>query len=259
MNQEANPKHLPASTIDEVIEQLNTIIKESISSNNYLFAFAYVYRETTKQVKTAIDAGRFEDGPRMEKMDVIFANLYIQAYHDYKVSKSISGSWDFAFSARDEKKTLIQHILFGMNAHINLDLSVAASTVSNGAEIMNIKNDFMTINQILAELTNSMQKDLGKVSFMLRLLDIFGFKSDEKIINFSIKKARDFAWLNAMELALCEEGKQQSRIEEIDKRVLELSKIIKDPPGRPLALTMKIISFFESNDPAKIFNKLLKD
>jgi hypothetical protein len=28
----------------------------------------------------------------------------------------------------------------------------------------------------------------------LKLLDIFGFRNDEKIINFSISKARDFAW-----------------------------------------------------------------
>jgi hypothetical protein len=64
-----------------------------------------------------------------------------------------------------EKLAFVQHILLGMNAHINLDLAVAASIVSPGNAIIKLKSDFMIVNQILAELTNKIQKRLGRVSF----------------------------------------------------------------------------------------------
>ncbi|MCK5105556.1 MAG: hypothetical protein KAR17_22180, partial [Cyclobacteriaceae bacterium] len=112
------------------------------------------------------------------------------------------------------------------------------------------------VNQILGELTNTIQRGLGKASLMMKLLDFFGFRSDEKIINFSIKKARDFAWLNAMELALLDKDSRNDRIEEIDRRVLELSKMIKNPPGRLLKGILIFISKIEEKDVNKLIEKM---
>ena len=256
MDQNKKTTILPAKTIDEVLLQLDDIINQVVADNNFLVAFAYVYLETTKKVKNAIEDGRFEDPERMEKMDVTFANLYIKAFNDFQISNKISQTWKFSFDAKNEKLSLIQHILLGMNAHINMDLAIAAASVANGKGIIDLKGDFMVINEILAELTDIMQKGLGKVSILMKLLDFFGFRSDEKIINFSIKKARDYAWLNAMELALMEDNARKSRIEEIDLKVLELSKMIKKPPGKLLGFVLKFISLFETKDSNKIIEKM---
>lgn len=253
-----DPKPAPyteSKTIDEVIQNLDYIIEQSISENNYLCAFAYVYQRTTEQIKKAVKENRFEDPARMEKMDVIFANLYIKAYHDFTAGTPISGSWRFAFDLRNKRMALIQHILLGMNAHINLDLSVAAAAVSNGKEIIRLKKDFMVVSEILAELTNTIQKGLGRASVLMKLLDVLGFRTDEKIINFSIKKARDFAWINAMELALLDGEAKASRMKEIDKRVLELSEMIVNSPGKFLDSTLKFISVFEKKDMRTVINK----
>lgn len=249
---------LPAKSIDEVLKRLDNIIDQTVDLNSFLCVFAFVYRETTYGVKIAIEDERFEDAKRMEKMDVIFANLYLQAFYHFQCSKSLSKSWEFAFQSKEDGITLVQHILLGMNAHINLDLSIAASEVSKGKNIMDLKRDFMVINDILEELTNSMQRDLSRVSFLMRLLDFFGFRTDEKIINFSIKKARDFAWLNAMELSMFDGSVKNTRISEIDLEVLELSKIIKAPPGRILNYVLRLISFFEVKNPKMIIDKMRK-
>ena len=245
-----------STTIDEVIVNLDLILKKTISENNHLCLFALVYRDTTKAIKTAIKNGRFENPVRMEKMDILFANLYLSAYQHYVNNEPASKSWLYAFNSKNEQLSIIQHILLGMNAHINLDLSVAASTVAKGTEIITMKNDFMTVNHILAELTNIMQKGLGKVSLMMKLLDFFGFRNDEKIINFSIKKAREFAWLNTMELALLDNKSKEERIKDIDEKVMELSKIIKNPPGRFLPILLKLISGFEEKNMSKLIQKM---
>lgn len=259
MSHHTKPKRKEAQTIDQVLQQLDEIVDTSINQEDYFFLFTYVYRETTAEIKNAIQNKRFENPARMEKMDVVFANLFINAYYEHQISQPIASCWKVAFESRKEKLAFVQHILLGMNAHINLDLAVAASMVSPGNDIITLKNDFMVVNQILAELTNKIQMRLGRVSFFMKLLDIFGFRNDEKIIDFSISKARDFAWINAMELALLEKEQALIRQAEIDIRVLEISKLIKNPPGKFLTLALKIISLFENRDPKRIIKKLKQE
>lgn len=247
-----------AKTIDELLDNLDLIIEQSVKDRNYICVFAYVYRRTTFEIKEALKGDRFQDPKRMEKMDVIFGNLYTSAYQNYKNRIPPTKSWTYAFDSKNDPLAIVQHILLAMNVHINLDLSLAAATVTNGKEIILLKNDFMVVNQILGELTNTIQRGLGKASVLMNLLDIFGFKSDEKIINFSIKKARDFAWLNAMELALLGKKARQDRIEEIDKKVLELSDMIKNPPGRFLRTILYIISKFEEKNVERLIEKMRK-
>src|SRR3712207_8653052 len=48
---------------------------------------------------------------------------------------------------------VVQHLILGMNAHINLDLGVAAATVApTPEELQSLKPDFMTINALLGRL-----------------------------------------------------------------------------------------------------------
>ncbi len=243
-------------TIDEVLHRLDEIIQESIQEKTYLCLFAYVYRETTAEVKKAIEQGRFEDPERMEKMDVIFANLYIYAYENYKNKQEVSKCWDHTFDAQRKRLAVMQHVMLGMNAHINHDLSVAAAQVAKGNQIITLKNDFMIINDILSELIDRIQDSLGRISVPMKIMDIVGWRYDEKIINFSIRKARDFAWLNAMELALLNNELLETRKKQIDLRVMEFSRLIMHPPGKALRLMLKVISFFETKDPIKIMKKL---
>ncbi len=74
----------PAKTIDDVLNQLDHIVEQTAAADNYLCAFAYVYRKTTAEIKHAIEEGRFEDPKRMEKMDVAFANYYIKAFFNFQ-------------------------------------------------------------------------------------------------------------------------------------------------------------------------------
>ena len=255
MNKPLPLKSLPKS-IDEVLERLNEIIEESIQEKTYLCLFAFVYRETTAEVKKAIENNRFQNPKRMEEMDVIFANLYIQAYDDYKNRLEVSKCWDHTFDAQRKKLSVMQHVMLGMNAHINHDLAVAAAYVAKGEKIIDLKNDFMIINDILCELTDRIQASLGRISLPMRIMDFIGMRYDEKIINFSIRKARDFAWLNAMELALLKDDLLESRKKQIDLRVMEFSRLIMQPPGKALRIILKLISLIENKDPRVIMEKL---
>ena len=138
--------HLPQS-IDQVLIELDKIIETSIDQGDYLAIFGYVYRRTTAQIKAEILAKSFEDNERMEKLDVIFANRYLDAYHRFMNQQTLSKSWLVSFEARYEKLTILQHLLLGMSAHINFDLGIAAAQTAHNQNIKALKNDFMKVNE----------------------------------------------------------------------------------------------------------------
>src|SRR6202008_4811607 len=93
--------------------------------------FAALYYKVTSRVRDGIHNGEFEDGARMEKLDVLFASRYLDAYTKWRNGQQPSLSWQTAFESTKRSSVLVlQHLLLGMNAHINLDLGIAAAEVA---------------------------------------------------------------------------------------------------------------------------------
>src|SRR5688500_4581426 len=136
-----------ARTIDEVTVALEEIIQECIRTNNRAGYFAMVYYCTTCRVKNDILLNNFEDGQRMERFDVLFANYYLQAWYQWRKGKPTAAAWQIAFeTAAQTPAILLQHLLLGMNAHINLDLGTAAVETTRGGHLQHIRRDFNSIN-----------------------------------------------------------------------------------------------------------------
>ena len=75
---------MSANTIDEVIARLDDIIQSARAERSRLGFFATLYRNVTLKVKQGIGSGFFEDGPRMERLDVGFANRYLSALENFR-------------------------------------------------------------------------------------------------------------------------------------------------------------------------------
>jgi hypothetical protein len=244
--------NLPNS-IDEVLQRLDGIILETVSDNNYLGIFAYVYRRTTAEIKKGILEKQFEDYERMARMDVTFANKYISAYDHYKGSNGpVSRSWTIPFLSGREKLTIMQHLLMGMNAHINLDLAMAAAETAPGNAITGMKGDFMKVNDILAGLTGEMQSRVGRISWWMFLADRLGGNRDDAVINFSMIRAREAAWELACVLAASGDNDRTAVVEKADTIVSALAQIIKRPPAFFLRTALKFVSRFEEKEVRKI-------
>jgi hypothetical protein len=243
---------MPCKTIDEVLQELDLIIANSLHENSFLGIFAYVYRRTTAQIKTGIENQFFEDNARLEKFDVLFANLFFDAYRKYRLNKPIPASWKIAFEAEHENLTIIQHILLGMNAHINLDLGNAAATVMEGQPIQALENDFTKVNDILAGLVGEMQSKLGKVSPLIFLLDWIGGRTEDKIIDFSMRKAREQSWMTANKLWNLDEVQKQEKINQVDLVVTALGWLIRHPVTVIVKYALRLIKLFEEKNLKRI-------
>ena len=234
-----------AKTIDEVIQILNQITAECKKERSTLGYFAVLYNKVTQKVKEGIANGDFENGPRMERLDVVFANRYIQAYYQYKANQKPSACWEIAFKKSDDFwLILLQHLLLGMNAHINYDLGIAAAEVCPGVEIHSLKNDFNKINTILSSLVGNVEKALSDIWPTLKWILKKTSKVDGFLVDFSMQMARDGAWKFATEIAQLNQNQLQVTLKKRDLQITETAKLVTHPGYIPSAL-FKIIRLSE--------------
>lgn len=243
-------------TIDEVLAELDLIVEKCISENDARGIFAYVYRRTTAEIKVAIEAGDFSSATELEAFDVEFANYYIRAYQSYLAGKSCSLVWERSFEACLENLTVVQHILLGMNAHINLDLGLTTARVARGGDIENYKRDFVKVNEVLERIINELQDSLSRVSPLFFLVDWLGQNSDEKLIDFSMRSARNQAWNLACRLHETSKEDFEETQKKADQTFALFAQKIHKPNSGLLKFVLKVIRTFEVQEVGKVIERM---
>ncbi len=247
---------MQANSIDEVLSLLDAIIAESRQKDSRLGYFPVLYREVTRAVKSGIAAERFSDGPRMEQLDVIFANRYFEAYQLFREGSQPQRAWQVCLSAAgDRRRIVLQHLLLGINAHINLDLGIAAAQTSPGDQLASLKGDFDEINRILFELALGTKARLSRVWPWLVLLDLAAGRSEDRIVNFSLVKARDHAWSLARTLAPLTHAEQEPVITLADNWAAAFGGLISNP-GRILGWVLRIVRAGERQSVLEVIDLL---
>jgi hypothetical protein len=193
---------MQAQTIDEVITRLEAIIEDAEARGDRIGYFAALYNRVTLAVRDGIRAGQFEDGPRMERLDVTFANRFLDALDAWRAGQLPSRSWLKVFEATfNSRPVVLQHLLSGMNAHIALDLGVAAAQTCPGAALPPLEADFGHINDVLASLTPTVETEIGEDSPEFALLTHIAPGMEQRVFGFGMGRARELAWHFACTLA----------------------------------------------------------
>ncbi len=246
-----------ARSIDEVVDALTVIIEQARGEHSRLGYFPALYRRVTRAVRDGIAQGRFQDGARMERLDVVFANRYLAAYDEWRAGQAVSRCWLLAFQAAGRAdRTIIQHLLLGMNAHINLDLAVAAAEVAPGPAIATLQGDFQEINQILNEQVDGVQDAIASVSPLMWMLDTVGGRHEERMVEFSMAKARDAAWMQAKFFAGLGTGEKPAAIGAVDTGITVIGAGVLDPPEFLMRATIRMVVKSEAQDVVRIIDAL---
>jgi Family of unknown function (DUF5995) len=244
-------------TIDEVITELDQIILRARNERSRLGFFPTLYRNVTIKIKEGIAAGLFEDGARMEKLDVTFASRYLAALDSYRNGKPLSKCWlvSFRMTAR-WPPIILQHLLTGMNAHINFDLGIAAQATAPGAELASLEHDFNQINNILGAMVAKVRTDVEEVSQWINVLDRLAPAAENQFINFSLDKARESAWLVANVINSTPPEQLARKLSILDDGVAMLGSLIGSPKEWLVSLGIHVIRLRESNDIPHIVDVL---
>lgn len=240
-----------ATTINEVIQCLDEIIETSKLEQCSIGLFTTLYREVTLQIKHGIETGLFENPERMEKIDVIFANRYLKAYYQFKANEKCSECWEFSFTKGEEYWPIVaQHLLLGINSHVNLDLGIACAQVSTPESIFDLHSDYNKINEILSNLVEGVEKCLVEIWPTLTYILKLSGKIDNFFIDFSMKTARDGAWKYATEFVLLPENEREASIQERDIKVTKIARLVSNP-GYFVSSIFKLIRLFERGNVAQ--------
>jgi hypothetical protein len=210
-----------------------------------------MYRSVTAAVLGAIRTGGFfDDDETVEHLTIVFADLYFDAYERYRRHEEAARCWEVAFGAAEapQPRMILQHLLLGMNAHINLDLGLATNAAA-GNDLTVVKSDFVRVNEILFQILDSLQGGLGAVSPRMELLDRLGGQWDERVMRVGLRTCRDLAWTFATRLA---DGDDESGL--TARRDAEAAWVARAMlrPWSPVNMAARIVARVESRDIPQI-------
>ena len=216
--------------IADVVAEMRSIVDRAKADDDVNGYFAAMYLGVTTTVERGLSTGLFTTPERLSALTIAFAGRYLGALALHRRGEPPTQSWDAAFAAaRTWQPTVLQHLLLGMNAHINLDLGVACAQVAPGDAIGELEPDFLEINRVLAGLVQSVQDRLTRVSKLYRFVDDIGGDADRAVVNFSIARARTEAWRFAVELAPLEAAARRQRIAARDDTVARIAERVVRP------------------------------
>ncbi len=187
------------TTIDGVISRMEEIDAE-LDPRDGVACFNRVYLKVTELVKEHVTAGTFKDNAFLERMDVIFAGLYLRNVDSAKAHRPVDPSWQPLFAARGNRVLWpIQFALAGMNAHINHDLALAVVETCKERDATPdtapVHEDFEKVNDLLASVEAEIRAE-----FELQIVKIATGPAEtlkHAVSAFSISAAREAAWINA--------------------------------------------------------------
>ena len=190
------PPEQPAS-IAQVLEEMR-ILSAAMPDDDGVADFHRMYLHVTELVGAAVATRSFKDGIFMERLDCVFAGLYLDAVR--ATDQRRSSAWQPLFALRAQPSTVpLQYALAGMNAHINFDLGLAlvrtCRQLGRTLDSPGVRDDFLAVNTILAAQVQQVRESyLAGVALDLDraaspVLDVVG--------GWSIEAARDAAWLSA--------------------------------------------------------------
>lgn len=196
------PVPAPFRTAHDVLAGLSTLEQYFLATGDRRGVFLTAYRTITTAVDAQCTAGGFHDAAWVTKYLIAFGSLYRDALAaDVAGDRSrVPKSWRLAFdAARARRGWVIQHLVLGVNAHINHDLALALLAAGIDTDRQTRYDDHTAVNAVLERATPTLKAEVSALwAPVLTRLDHAAGTLDDEVTTFSIPKARDHAWAMAV-------------------------------------------------------------
>lgn len=240
----AAPTHLPPTlrvvvdrpqSVSALIARMDALLEPLETTGDQRRHFLATYRRTTVAVDEEIRRGGFLDGPWVERWDIDFASLYLDALDQWNAGRTASEPWAVAFKAAEaEDLPPLRHVLLGMNAHVNYDLPQALLATITDDEFDDVDlvarrgSDHEHIDGILASRVAAEDLELqaverpGDRTVLDKLLTPFNQAGTKRFL----REARGKVWRNAQILASARrQGEDQLAVRLRDLEALSAQKV----------------------------------
>jgi Family of unknown function (DUF5995) len=167
-----------SSGIGELIGRMEALLAPLEARGDPGRYFLATYLRTTRAVEQELDRGGFLDRAWVERWDVAFADLYLDALETAEAGRRPPEPWAVAVAAgRRGGLPPLRHVLLGMNAHINYDLPqsllevIADREFDDAALLARRRRDHQHIDAVLAGRVGAEDAELESLAGGRRLVD----------------------------------------------------------------------------------------
>ncbi len=214
----------PAS-IDDLIQRMDARLEQFAPTDARRF-FHGIYCRTTRAFGHDISSGEFLDAEWVERWDLAFAQLYLDALDAWDQDKPTPGPWVVAFETARDRHDLVplRHILFGMNVHINYDLPQSLIAVITDEEfddpalMAKRERDHEHADDVLLSRVAAEDRMIeGPRTLLDRILTPLNRRGTKRFV----VEARKKVWRNARTLSQA----RRTGPEELERRIQELDRL----------------------------------
>ena len=192
-------------SIDALIERMEILLGPLEEAGDARRYFHATYLRTTRAVRDALRAGLFSDPEWVERWDVAFADLYLDALTADSSGGAVSRPWAIAFRATREQHDApaLRHVLLGMNAHINYDLPQALLAVITTEEFADPavtsrrRADHQRIDDVLSRRVGAEDDELARIGAPRSRTDVLLGPANQAASRRFLRESRAKVWHNA--------------------------------------------------------------
>jgi hypothetical protein len=239
------------AVLDDTIEELRSV---ALAANDASGHFPAMYARVTDRIRHAAAAGEFGDGEGMVRFARAFAGWYLRPRAG---DEPVPGSWRAAWDVGGDRRLLIvQHLLLGINAHVNHDLGQVVVELADECgddSLAGMRADFDTVNAVLAATMPDVMRDLGRSSRWVNATAAWGAG---RWFHFSLEAAREQAWRFAERTHPLEVDERRFAARELDELVRVLAHLITKPVW-PVRWFVPVGRWLEVDDPQAVTIDLL--
>ena len=242
-------------SIDDVLRTIDQVLDWSINAQSNIGYFATLYKRVTVAIRDAINEGVFDDGRRMEQLDVAFARRYFNALNAFFYPDEYQGPtlpWEVAFVGdRNDQAIILQHMMTGLNAHITFDLGLAVLAVAANS-LDTLENDFNRVNALLCSQIPGILDVVEQLSPEFRVIRrVLPSAVEVALLKRMVTKLRRSAWYFAIYMDLHPESARERRVNQASWTAATGAWYLQ-PPARltPFPILVRAIAKRESRNVA---------
>jgi hypothetical protein len=214
--------------IEDLIAQMEALLEPMESDGDPKRYFLGTYLRTTRAVADELASGNFLDPAWVERWDVFFADLYLNALKTWNTDGTPAEPWRVAFAAETDLPVL-RHVLLGMNAHINYDLPLSLLGVIDNAEfddpevLANRSRDHTHIDTVLLARVGAEDEAITAAHGGKSLYERLKAPLERRATGHLLREARAKVWANTRLMAAARSRGDAAGLERLRAELARLS------------------------------------
>ncbi|MFO7824811.1 MAG: DUF5995 family protein [Cyclobacterium sp.] len=184
--------------------------------------FLGCYSMMSHNMYTALTKEQFLNADWVGRLLLRFSEYYFEALAHYEENPKVSPAvWRQVHDASlNPEINVTQHLLLGVNAHINYDLPLALydCLVESWNQLSepdkhSLRTDHELVNEIIADTIDAVQDSIiNPSSWSMAAIDVLMGRLDEWLLSKLISSWRNEVWEVNLELLSCPTEEQRNRI-----------------------------------------------